>query len=219
MKNKIDWLNHSLEFVVVLIGILIAFQLNKCSDNKAKGNLIDNHLEYISFECRENGKKLLESIEHSEGQIKNCDSILLEISTTKEVIKIRSLSTKLLDLRNVDLTKNAYEVLAQSGDIRFLKDYEQKKKIITLYDSFERVERINTSNQNLYDNHFYPYLKSNFDLVNWNYIDLKSEKEGLPYTSKEFSNIVSTYKYLLNAKLNVYNNELRLIDEYLKTNN
>jgi len=36
MKQRIDWLNHSLEFVVVIVGILIAFQLNKCSIERSQ---------------------------------------------------------------------------------------------------------------------------------------------------------------------------------------
>lgn len=202
--------------MVVLIGILIAFQLNKCSDDSAQRKLISNHLEYIQFECRENEKKLSESISHTEKQIKNCEALLAEVLGTKESLKIRSLSTKLLDLRNVDLSKSAFNVLTQSGDIRFLKDYDKKRSIITLYESFEAVERVNNSNQNLYDNHFYPYLKSNFDLVNWDYVDIQSEEEKSLYSTKEFSNILSTYKYLLSAKVNIYQKELGLIGEFLE---
>ena len=46
-KFRIDWLNHSLEFIVVLIGILIAFQLNQCSTDKQNKKTSDTHLEEI----------------------------------------------------------------------------------------------------------------------------------------------------------------------------
>lgn len=215
INKKIDWLNHLLEFLVVLIGILIAFQLNKYSENKSKSNLIKNHLDYVKLECQENEKELDIYLQQINKQIEYCDSLLLEISSTKNLIIIRDLSTKLLDLRNIDLSRNAYEVLTQSGDIRFLKDYDLKREIISLYDSFKNVDKINQSNQNLYDSHFYPYLKSNFDLVNWKYVDIKSKNDKELYYSKEFANIISTYRYLLLAKQNIYLKEKKMIGEYL----
>ena len=58
-KNKIDWLNHGLEFLVVIVGILLAFQLNKCSETRSTEKLLQNHINYIEIECDEN-KNMLE---------------------------------------------------------------------------------------------------------------------------------------------------------------
>lgn len=85
-----------------------------------------------------------------------------------------------------------------------------------MYDSFDKVLRVNQSNQNLYDNHFYPYLKSNFDLVNWNYLDAKTKEEKEKYYSKEYANTISTYRYLLTSKLNIYTKEYQIIKDYIK---
>ncbi len=216
MKLKIDWLNHSLEFIVVLIGILIAFQLNKCSENRTQSDLIDNHLEYISEECRTNENMLNVSISQISEQIKYCDSLLTEITSNKNPTAIRLFSTKLLDLRNEEMNSNAFEVLTQSGDIRFIKDYQKKRKIISMYDSFSRINQINQSNQKLYDNHFYPYIKENFDLVNWTRIATVSEKEAQVYSAKEYANTISTYRFLLVAKQNTYEDIRRIIKSYLE---
>jgi len=215
MRKKINWLNHSLEFFVVLIGILIAFQLNKCSDNLTKRKLIASHLSYITAECEDNEKKLTAGIEQIGNQISFCDSLLTEMSASKDLSTIRNYAMRLLNLQNVDLSTNAYEVLTQSGDIRFLNDYEQKRKIITLYDSFKNVEKVNVSNSNLYDNHYYPYLKSNFDMVNWTQPKINSADEEAQYYSNEFTNTVSTYRYLLLASKRIYEKEKSLIGDYL----
>ena len=138
------------------------------------------------------------------------------IKQARHPIKIRNQATKLLDLRNVDLKKSAYAVLTESGDIRYLEDYETKRKIISLYEGFEKVEQINQSNQNLYDRHFYPYLKSNFDLVNWQNINISSEEEEKPYYAREFANTVSTYRFLLMAKKRIYEEREKQISVYLE---
>lgn len=212
-KKKIDWLNHSLEFVVVLIGILIAFQLNKCSENKTKTNLISNHIEYIKVECKENIKNLNEAISHVNVQISHCDSLLNHLMNSKEILSIRNYSTKLLDMQNAVLNTSAYDVLLQSGDIRFLEDYDLKKEVISIYSSFENVQRINSSTQNLYDRHFYPYLKSNFDLLNWDKVVTEGKNEEEMYYSKEYINTISTYQYLLISKRNIYNKQKELISQ------
>ena len=215
MRKKIDWLNHTLEFLVVLIGILIAFQLNQCSENKDKAELIKSHLSEIEAECNENELRINNSIIQTGEQIKNCDSLLELIKDGNNPIEIRNQSTKLLDLRNVDLAKSSYKVLVESGDIRFLRNYDTKRNIISLYEGFAKIEQINKSNQNLYDNHFYPFLKTNFDLVNWSSIKLDSKSEEELYYSREFANTVSTYRFLLIAKKRIYQNVADDINNYL----
>ena len=215
MKKRIDWLNHSLEFFVVLIGILIAFQLNECSDNRSKKELIDNHLTQIKYECKQNKKIIVNSIERTSTHIQNCDELLKKISTKSKPETIRNIATTLLDLRAVDISKNAYNVLVQSGDIRYLDNYITKRNIISLYDDFKDIDEINQSIRNLYDTHYYPYIKSNFDLVNWNTIRAESADEKKLYYSKEFANTVSTYRYLLLARKRIYSTQEKALSTFL----
>ncbi|MEM9824808.1 MAG: hypothetical protein AAF985_27225 [Bacteroidota bacterium] len=49
MNKDTDWVNHTFEFAVVLIGILIAFQLNRCSDNLSKVSLLKNHFDLVNW--------------------------------------------------------------------------------------------------------------------------------------------------------------------------
>lgn len=65
-KYHIDWLNHALEFIVVVIGILLAFQLNKCSDENKNKKIIKNHLYQIYEETILNKNYLAQSIEENE---------------------------------------------------------------------------------------------------------------------------------------------------------
>ena len=78
----------------------------------------------LKSECQENKERIAFSIRQIDQQINNCDSLLILIELANSPESIRNQSTKLLDLRNVDLTKNAYKVLVESGDIRYLNNYE-----------------------------------------------------------------------------------------------
>lgn len=215
MKQKIDWLNHGLEFIVVIIGILLAFQLNTCADQRKMDELVDQHINFISAESKENIIALDGGIEHSKKQLATARKLLGIISGTKDINTIRSLSTTLLDMRNVKLAENAYNVLATSGDIRHIKNYKDKKSVITMYESFEEVNLANKNLRNLYDEHFYPYLKKHFDLVNWSEIKPNSPETARAYYSPEYGNIISTYSYILEAKIRVYEQQKKIIESYL----
>jgi hypothetical protein len=127
---RIDWLNHSLEFSVVLIGILIAFQLNKCSDNKTQEDLIKNHIKELKLESNENISRLEYGINHSKQQLVKADSLLNYIINQGEVNIIKNLSAELLDLRSVSIKKDAYKVLTESGDVRVINRFNDKRNII-----------------------------------------------------------------------------------------
>lgn len=58
MNKKIDWVNHTFEFAVVLIGILLAFQLNTCSSENKQNTTINIHLSEIKEETESNQKNL-----------------------------------------------------------------------------------------------------------------------------------------------------------------
>ncbi len=211
---KIDWLNHALEFFVVLIGILIAFQLDKCSDNNRQEKLVRNHLVELQQESEENVLRINKGINHTNQQLQKADSLLKLIVDRGNVFVIKRLSTEILDLRAVPVKKDAYTVMAASGDLRFLSRYEDKRSTILLYEQYSNIARVDENTQKIYDNYYYPYLKNNFDLVNWN-LDPSDLQETDSYYSKEFGNIVSTYRYLLNAKLNTYKTTLEEVQQYL----
>ncbi len=214
MNKKIDWLNHGLEFLVVLIGILIAFQLNKFSEDSAKRKLLDNHLTYISEESQDNQKELQNSILHSEEQLERADSLLMLIQNRGDLLTINQLALKLLNLNQVGIRTNAYQVLTQSGDIRFINNFKKKKEIINLYEAYAPVKSVDKNTQRIYDSYFYPYLKDNFNLANWNGGDqLIANKEK--YYADEFGNIVSTYRYLLSRKIKSYQKCSKRLQEFM----
>lgn len=214
-KRKIDWLHHGLEFLVVLLGIWIAFQLNKCADSNSKRSLILSHRNYLTTECEENIFRLGKGIEHSLSQSLKADSLLVEINRKQDINRIHRLATELLNLQNVILKEDAFSVLVQTGDIRFMEDLEEKRMLISLYESFSYTENANLNLQKLYDTHFYPYLKKNFDLVNWNYVKLEEVKDKSAYYAGEFGNTISTYRFLLGAKIRAYKSCKENIEAFL----
>jgi hypothetical protein len=104
-EKKIDWLNHGLEFIVVIIGILIAFQLNKCGTENEQTKTINMHLNQIKEETKFNKHFLKEGIKHTESNLTDLDTILKLIAEKREIPKINQLSMKLLSMGGVYVRK------------------------------------------------------------------------------------------------------------------
>jgi len=41
MKRTVDWPNHLINFVLIVLSILMAFQLEKCSTDRKEDKLVD----------------------------------------------------------------------------------------------------------------------------------------------------------------------------------
>ncbi|WP_298369187.1 hypothetical protein [uncultured Lutibacter sp.] len=211
--HKIDWLNHSLEFVVVIVGILIAFQLNKCSFENEQSLTIDIHSKEIIKETNLNKTSFENAIKYDELNLMKMDTLFKLLENKNNFIKANHLSLELLNLGGVYIRKNAYKILIESGDIRFIRNYEEKQNIVNLYEYYKWVESFNEISMNLYTSDYYPYLKNNFDLVKGSI-----QKDEI-YTSKEFMNILGAYYRTSQNRLQKYKDCLVEINKYLESNN
>ena len=208
-KRKIDWLNHSLEFAVVLVGILIAFQLNRCSEDSTNESLVDEHISYIVDETEFNKRMLSNSISESQKLQKTLDSLLGAIDAQQDFSRINMLSLKMMNLNNNYLKKNAYQTFVESGDIRFVEDFNLKNNVISLYEFYKYAEGMDEMTRNSYVQFFYPYMVENMDLYRASLQDKKV------YTNKEYKNILSVYQYTLKARLGVHKQTLAKMEEFL----
>ena len=209
-KIHIDWLNHGLEFIVVIIGILIAFQLNKCSSENQQEKTINIHLEQIREEAEFNKKSLESALALGESNTAKMDTVFALLNRSDNYSRINQLSIELLNLGGTYFRKNAFQNLVESGDIRFIKDFETKQRIINLYEYYKWVESFDEISRSLYMQDYYPYIKNNFDLVT-----AKNQEEKI-YQSKLFKNILASYKRTSENRIQKYRDCIGEIDKYLK---
>ncbi len=194
-SKKIDWLNHFLEFVVVIIGILIAFQLNTCSVEKKQGEILDKHIANIIDETEFNNRRIKEEIGESQILLNNIDSLISSIKQQKDIRSINGLSLQILKFNNTYIKKNAYNALVESGDIRFFKDFKTKDEIIQLYEYYRWAEGISEAALQNYVTYYYPYVVENLDMVSGQPQDIAV------YSNKKFLNILATYSYMMKNRL------------------
>ena len=209
-KGEIDWLNHGLEFAVVIIGILLAFQLNECATDSAEQKTVKNHLEEIRSETKYNDNALQASINQAESTISKLDSILVLIHADRDYNLINKISIDVLNLGGTYFRKNAFQNLIESGDIRFIEDFKTKQRIINLYEYYKWVEAFDEISSTLYMEDYYPYLREHFDLVSGT-----TQEESI-YQTRIFRNIVGAYRRTSANRLQKYRDCQDEIQEFLR---
>ncbi|MCI4669228.1 MAG: hypothetical protein MRZ79_13920 [Bacteroidia bacterium] len=212
MGKKINWLNHIIEFIVVVISVLLAFQLNNWSVKREHKKVVSMHLDQIDEETRYNKIALTSVLELSEKQLALLDTLIVMLAKdeSNDLSTINKACFRLLNIGNVYLKRNAYISLTGTGDIRFLDNFEEKNRVISLYEYYdwvESIERIAISN---YNENFFPYMNQNFDMV-----QAKVQKEEV-YRNKKFINALATYRYGEKQKVDKYKDCLEVVESFLK---
>ncbi|MCH2490264.1 MAG: DUF6090 family protein [Flavobacteriales bacterium] len=208
-KRKIDWLNHFLEFIVVIIGILIAFQLNTCSEERKEQKAVALHIQNILDESEFNRKNLEATIHYSDTLLVAMDSLLSEVNGDKDPTTMNRLSLQILSINPLYLKKNAYNSLVTSGDVRFINDFDLKNDIIQLYEFYRWAEGIDEVTMDTYQKYYYPYLVEHFDLTQG------KEQDIAVYDTKLFKNSVAGYRYTLAMRINQNKETLRMIETFI----
>lgn len=193
----------------MIIGILLAFQLNKCSSDSKQQQTIKIHLEQIKEETKVNKHSLEFSLALVEANTAKLDTIFLLLNQGENYQKINQLSIELLNLGGTYFRKNAFQSLIESGDIRFVNEFKVKQRIINLYEYYKWVESFDEISRNLYIQDYYPYLRNNFDLLT------AQKQEEEIYQSKLFKNILGAYKRTNTNRIQKYKDCLEEIDKFL----
>lgn len=164
IKNQIAWLNYGMDLLVVVIGILIAFQLNRWAAERQQATLVDNHLQQIREEAKFNRATLQSTLELNETNLVKLDTIFTLLRTSKDYDKINEMSMDLLNLGVAYFWKNAYENLTESGDFRFIREFDLRQQVVRLYETYKLTESYDEISRNLYMQDYFPYLQNHFDL-------------------------------------------------------
>lgn len=208
MKN-INWLNHLVEFVVVILGILIAFQMSTCAETKTQKKLIKEHLENIKSETKFNQRNIKAALELAESNQTKLDSLFFILPEDSALATVNNFSLALLNIGGVYIKRNAYRSLTESGDIRYIHDFKLKNEIVNLYEYYEWVKGIDEVHVNVYDRSYFPYILKNLDLVEG------KVQSAEVYRSKDYKNILSSYRFFLVNRIKKYKDCQQEIDDFL----
>lgn len=209
--TKIDWLNLGLEFSVVLIGILIAFQLNNCSNKKSNRKKVQTHLQQIAKEAEFNQYSIANTLEAGKQTVAQLDTILHYLQAYPDTTALDRLILNLTEYNSIYIRRNAYLSLLQSGDIQLIEQYQTTQDIINLYEYYKWVESLNQETYEIFLYDFFPFIEEHFSLTE------STLQDRTIYQNQKFRNTLFLYRQSKENTLEKLDACLEEIEAYLST--
>lgn len=210
MAKYINWISLSAEFLVVLIGILLAFQLNQCAQRSDHRDTINTHVEALKQETEFNKANLENVLGLVQRNGEDLDSLLIWLTQGKDFNKINATSMRLLNVGSAYSKSIAYKTMVETGDIRYIENFDFKTSTVDLYEYYNWVRNTDEIALESFDVQYFSYVKDNLDLLNYTVQDTSI------YTNKSFVNALASYKYFIAMRKERYKGCMEAIDAYLE---
>ncbi|SEQ07110.1 hypothetical protein SAMN05421824_1080 [Hyunsoonleella jejuensis] len=208
------------EIVLVVIGILIALQINNWNENRKTKNIEHIYLENIKADLKLNLTSLKIFIADREKSIKSSDSILEFFNKTKvfDVVAFNRQGLNVMIWYPFEQHNNTYQELLNSGNLSIISNKAIKDSIQNMQASFKKIAFIENEMQQDFESYLYDPFFTTIDLET----SLKGlENEKIKLDSIQANLLLNNMVYKNGFILSAFNSE-SLITEYskiLKTTN
>ena len=205
------------EIILVVIGILIALQINNWNEDRKDKRLEQNYLLKIHDEFKKNKEQFDRIISMHRQSYKSCDWII--VNYNKPDINIDTLRKHLLEFRysyTYNPSKSSIDAVINSGKLGVIRDNELSSKLIEWPELIADYQEEEIINRNFFDNILLPFDIKHFTIYSKdknkrfdNFIEFNKE------TKNEFLNIVATKRRLLSQIVDDPQSEYQKINETL----
>ncbi|WP_144896304.1 DUF6090 family protein [Lutibacter sp. Hel_I_33_5] len=150
------------EIVLVVIGILIALQINNWNEKNTEKNINKIYLESLVSELVSNTQLLRASLFQTQKDMKISNYYLTYFNQKNtEKVKDSSITNMIQGLGNIltyNPTQSTIDDLINSGSLKSLKNEELKKRILEIKFVYEGYKQLAAEYRKNTDSHLFPYL-------------------------------------------------------------
>ena len=173
------------EIVLVMIGILLALQVNNWNENRINSSKEYEYLIGLKNDLITQIKDFKEREQFYDRLIEMGESILSDFSAKESLSKIDSINVKLsfmmYSLKYPDI-KTTFNELSTTGQLNLIKEKSLRSIIIRYYQYSEsQKESVNSNINEVFYNHIFPYIKSAIIIhpENFNFTSTNNNEEAL----------------------------------------
>lgn len=202
------------EILIVIVGISIAFSMNKWADNRKDESTRKQYLENIKNDITIDKDNLSNNLIEIGTKIQALNGILPLINTEnpekiKSQTKIFSVFS-LVEFYPKDIT---YQTMINSGDFKLIDDFELKTAIETHYASYKKILKDYERQEIIHRDYLGAYLMdyADYDVMRRGEFGFKNEKK--------FKNILQSMSGSLLFKKNATERGIKNCDSLLKVLN
>ncbi|WP_242130602.1 DUF6090 family protein [Aestuariivivens marinum] len=162
------------EILIVIIGISIAFSLNKCADTKKNENLKSLYIKSLKDDIKVDKKNLEQNLKEINTKIETLKEIIPLINTdSPEKIKLRQELFGTFNITEFYPNDITYQTMINSGDFKLINEFELKAAIEKHYASYKSILKDYSRQENIHKE-----FLSNYMVNHANYDDMKKGAFG-----------------------------------------
>lgn len=214
MKQKINWTNHILELVVVVIGITIAFMLENWRQQSANSELEQKYLNSLKSDLLSDKKVLDSTITSVEKQVLSLKSFISEIrSGMISEESANKIIPQILVSYGFAPKQVTYSSITNSGNLNIINNYALIESIASYY---KANDELSIKEKVLYDYRLkfvLPFVYQNVDFQSGEIVNISSIK------GFEFKNIITGIFTLVGQNLEAYKKYKTANEEILNSIN
>jgi hypothetical protein len=132
------------EIILVVIGILIALQINNWNEERKEQKLEQNYVALLTQDLRSDAENLTDLVKVSD-KIANSKYILLDYFDGKiekpDSLSIHFLRAIFSSIHNFVPNKGAIEEVKNAGGLSLIKDEVLRSQILKLYNAYDSMEK------------------------------------------------------------------------------
>jgi hypothetical protein len=164
VMKKLNWKYAFGEILIVIIGISIAFSMNKCADNSKRKALKIQYLTSLKNDIEADKIQLENNLKEIKEKIALTNQVLPLLKTKSPqkrstISKIFAVAT----ITNFTPKDISYQTLINSGDFKLIDDFKIKAAIETHYSNYKKMLKAYKRRENINKQYVGDYFINNID--------------------------------------------------------
>lgn len=199
MKQKIDWKNHFVGLLVVVIGITIAFMLENWRQDRAASELEQKYLISFKNDLIADSQNLDSTIAAVQNKIYLLRSVLSEMRAGNvKQVRAEEVLTDMLRNHSFYPKMATYESVKNSGGMNIISNFEIKEAIVSYYSLNDELRLKEEVFFDYLQNFVLPFVYKNVEFLSGRIVNKSA------INSFEFNNIVAGYYGLTEQNFQAY---------------
>ena len=191
-KGNFDYIKYALgEVILVVIGILIALQVNNFNEKRIEKRAMKDYFQKISFNINADIKESERLLKFRQNHIVDCNKVskaLIENNFSDQLLIQKAIFEMIIEVQ-LNYNKDAFESLKSSGYLRYLNNEELEELLNDYYNQINQIEMFE------------------IDQRDWaNKLELELDRNGFFYSYTQLDQKVHTDLFTLMGN---YNSELK----------
>jgi len=161
-----DWLAFAIELVLVVVGILIALQIDNWNTIRKERDEEKQYLAAITSELEANSKRLLDLIQFNERYLESVNLIIASLEKAPGDVDREALTEAFgltLNLSATRLNSGVYDELVSAGKLQLLQSSTLRQDLISYYRSLNSTAQLEATSLANWQASYTPFLEEHFN--------------------------------------------------------